>query len=95
MNKYHVIKRPLITEKSTFLKEQGDFVSFEVNKRASKLQIKRAVEEIFKVKVVSVRTMIIPGKSKRLGRSIGRVPSWKKALVKLREGDKIEFFEGV
>ncbi len=95
MNKYHVIKRPLITEKSTLLKEQGEYVSFEVDRRASKLQIKRAVEEIFKVKVMNVRTMIVPGKSKRLGRSSGRVPSWKKALVKLRDGDKIEFFEGV
>jgi large subunit ribosomal protein L23 len=95
MNKYHIIKRPLITEKSTLLKELGDYVAFEVDRRATKLQIKRAVEEIFNVKVVGVKTMIVPGKVKRLGRSVGRVPSWKKALVKLKEGNTIEFFEGV
>ncbi|RMG61115.1 MAG: 50S ribosomal protein L23 [Deltaproteobacteria bacterium] len=95
MNKYHVIKRPVITEKSTVLKETGNYVVFEVDKRATKTQIKKAVEELFNVKVLSVKTMIVPGKVKRLGRSVGRVPSWKKAIVKLREGDRIEFFEGV
>ncbi len=95
MNKFHIIKRPLITEKSTLLKELGDYVAFEVDRRATKLQIKRAVEQIFNVKVVGVKTMIVPGKAKRLGRSAGRVPSWKKALVKLKEGNTIEFFEGV
>lgn len=95
MNKYHIIKRPVVTEKSTQLKEMGNYVAFEVDKRANKGQIKRAVEELFGVKVESVKTVIVPGKEKRLGRSVGRVPSWKKALVKLKEGEKIEFFEGV
>ncbi len=95
MNKYHIIKRPVITEKSTDLRELGNYVVFEVDKRATKPQIKKAVEELFNVRVISVKTMIVPGKVKRLGRSVGRVPSWKKAIVKLKEGDKIEFFEGV
>lgn len=95
MNKYHIIKRPIITEKSAYMKDMGNYVAFEVDKRANKLQIKKAVEELFKVNVVEIKTIVVPGKEKKLGRSIGRVPSWKKALVKLKEGEKIEFFEGV
>lgn len=95
MKKYHIIKRPVITEKSSYIKDVGNYVAFEVDKRANKVQIKRAIEDLFKVKVVDVKTIVMPGKEKRLGRSVGRVPSWKKALVKLKEGEKIEFFEGV
>lgn len=95
MNKYHIIKRPVITEKSAYMRDVGNYVAFEVDKKANKLQIKKAVEELFKVTVVEVKTSVVPGKEKKLGRSVGRVPSWKKALVKLKEGEKIEFFEGV
>lgn len=95
MKNFHIIKRPVITEKSSFMKEVGNYVAFEVDKRANKTQIKKAVEELFRVTVEDVKTIVVPGKEKRLGRSVGRVPSWKKALVKLKEGEKIEFFEGV
>ena len=95
MKKYHIIKRPVITEKSAYMKDVGNYVVFEVDKKANKTQIKKAVEELFKVKVEGVKTIVVPGKEKKLGRSTGRVPSWKKAIVKLRQGEKIEFFEGV
>lgn len=92
---YGIIKRPLITEKSTRQRDEENKVVFEVVRDASKLEIKRAVEEIFKVKVLEVRTMIIPGKVKRFGRYVGKTSPIKKAVVTLRAGDKIEFFEGV
>ncbi len=95
MKRYHIIKRPVITEKSSYMKDVGNYVVFEVDKKANKAQIKKAVEELFKVKVEGVKTIVVPGKEKRLGRSAGRVPSWKKAIVKLKQGEKIEFFEGV
>lgn len=90
-----ILKRPLITEKATLLKETGNSVSFAVDPRANKKQIRDAVEGLFKVKVVDVKTMNVPGKTKRRGRSVGRRPGWKKAVVVLRQGDRIEFFEGV
>lgn len=95
MNHTDVIKRPLITEKATFMKELGNAVAFEVDRRANKNVIQEAVEKLFSVKVVEVRTMVVPGKIKRRGRVEGRRPSWKKAVVTLKEGDTIEFFEGV
>jgi large subunit ribosomal protein L23 len=90
-----VLKRPLITEKATFLKGTSNAVSFEVDRRAKKKQIREAVEKMFKVKVVDVRTMNVTGKVKRRGRVEGLRPGWKKAVVILKAGDKIEFFEGV
>jgi len=66
-----------------------------VDPKAGKIQIRQAVEKLFKVKVLSVRTMNVTGKKKRLGKFLGRKSDWKKAIVKLREGDRIEFFEGV
>ena len=92
---HQIIKRPLITEKSNRQKEEGNQIAFVVDPKAGKIQIRQAVEKLFKVKVLSVRTMNVVGKKKRLGRFIGRKSDWKKAIVKLREGDRIEFFEGV
>ena len=92
---YKIIKRPLITEKSTIQKEMDNQLAFEVDRRANKIEIKKAVERIFKVQVENVRTMNYQGKQKRLGRTVGRRPHWKKAVVTLKPGQKIEFFEGV
>jgi large subunit ribosomal protein L23 len=95
MDLRQIIQRPLITEKSTIEREFDNTVTFRVNPRANKVQIKEAVESLFDVKVVEVRTSRVRGKPKRMGRFVGYKPSWKKARVKLREGDNIEFFEGV
>ena len=94
MHLYEVLRRPLITEKTTLLQEQGRYV-FEVEKKAAKHQIKGAVEAAFKVKVVKVNVMTVPGKMRRIGRRQVMTPSWKKAVVTLELGNKIEFFEGV
>jgi large subunit ribosomal protein L23 len=93
---FSVLKRPLITEKSTQMKESMRTVAFQVDRSANKNEIKRAVETLFKVKVESVRTSNFHGKKKRQGRHEGRRPDWKKAYVTLKEGEKmIEVFEGV
>ncbi|MCJ7612831.1 MAG: 50S ribosomal protein L23 [Candidatus Aminicenantes bacterium] len=93
---YQIILRPVITEKSSWLKESNREVCFEVSPRANKTEIKKAVETLFKVKVESVHTQRYQGKVKRVGRNSGLTRSWKKAFVKLREGEKmIEFFEAV
>jgi len=103
-----IIKRPLLTEKGARLREtggaataavEGDAYSqkilFEVAKDANKIEIRNAVQTLFKVTVTSVRTIVVRGKAKRVGRFGGRRPSWKKAVVTLKAGDNIEFFEGV
>ncbi|MBF8258119.1 MAG: rplW [Actinobacteria bacterium] len=95
MNHSDILKRPLITEKATHMKGTSNAVTFEVDRRAKKKQIQDAVEKLFKVKVVEVRTMNVSGKVKRRGRTVGLRPGWKKAIVTLKAGDKIEFFEGV
>jgi large subunit ribosomal protein L23 len=95
MSHSDIIKRPLITEKATLLREIQNAVAFEVDRRANKKQIQDAVEKLFKVKVVDVRTINIPGKPKRRGLVVGRRAGWKKAIVTLRQGDRIEIFEGV
>ena len=89
-----VIRRPLVTEKSTRQKEAGRHYAFEVYPEANKVEIQNAVERLFKVKVLHVRTFNVPGKIKRLGRRYGKRPDWKKAIVTLQEGDRIDFFEG-
>ena len=90
-----IIRRPLITEKTTLLREAGRTVVFEVAAGATKIDIKRAVEKLLGSKVEGVRTSISQGKFKRQGRVIGQRSDWKKAYVKLREGEKIpEFLEG-
>jgi len=92
---HKIIRRPLITEKSTIQKEMNNQLAFEVDRRANKIEIKKAVERIFKVQVEDVRTQNYQGKIKRLGRNTGRRRHWKKAIVTLKPGQKIEFFEGV
>ena len=91
---YDIIKTPLITEKSTILKEKENKYAFLVNSRANKDEIKRAVEEIFKVKVIRVNTSYLRGKIKRVGKYSGKTPDMKKAILTLKEGEKIEIFEG-
>jgi len=103
-----IIRRPLLTEKSSRLRETGGAafapnegesysqkVVFEVARDANKIEIRRAVEKLFKVTVQDVRTLVVRGKIKRVGRFSGQRPSWKKAFVTLKPGDNIEFFEGV
>lgn len=103
-----IIKRPLLTEKSTTLRETGGSdvafgeddeyaqkIVFEVARGANKIEIRHAVESLFNVKVTDVHTMVVRGKKKRLGRFLGQRPSTKKAIVTLKAGDTIEFFEGV
>ena len=91
-----VIRRPLITEKSQIQRDDTNTVAFEVDRRANKIDVKRAVEAQFKVKVAEVRIASMHGKVRRQGRFVGRQPDWKKAYVRLAKGEKtIEFFEGV
>ena len=92
---YSVLRRPLITEKSNLMKEEFNQIAFEVDRRANKIEIKEAVKKLFNVHVVKVRTFTMLGKRKRVGRSEGRTSSWKKAIVTLKEGERIDFFEGV
>lgn len=89
-----LIKRPVITEKTTKMMEENKYC-FLVDPKANKTQIRQAVEEIFKVKVKAVNTLNMLGKMKRMGRYEGRRPSWKRAIVTLETGSRIEFFEGV
>ena len=95
MNLHDVIRKPLVTEKSSIGREQHNLVTLAVDPRASKHDVKRAVEELFKVDVIDVHTMRMPHKTRRVGRFQGRRRQWKKAIVRLAEGHKIEFFEGV
>jgi large subunit ribosomal protein L23 len=103
-----IIKRPLLTEKSSRLRETGGAadrhaegdtyaqqVVFEVARDANKVEIRGAVQSLFKVTVTAVRTLVVRGKQKRVGKFSGRRPAWKKAFVTLKPGDNIEFFEGV
>lgn len=90
-----IIQRPLVTEKSTLAREERNEVTFAVDPRASKHDVRRAVEEMFSVQVAEVRTMRMPRKMRRVGRFLGARPQWKKAVVRLVEGQSIEFFEGV
>ncbi len=92
---YDVLVGPLLTEKGTLIKEQDNKVLFSVAKESNKIEIKKAVEEIFKVKVARVTTMVCKGKKKRMGRNEGKRPDWKKAIVTLKEGEKLDFIEGV
>jgi large subunit ribosomal protein L23 len=92
---YDVLVGPMLTERGALLKEQENKLLFKVVKEANKMEIKRAVEEIFKVKVENVATMNYKGKMKRMGRYMGKRPDWKKAIVTLKEGEKLDFIEGV
>jgi len=94
MIRYDIIKRPLITEKTNIQKEVSNQFTFEVDRRANRVEIKTAVENIFKVKVANVRTMQVKGKIKQRGRIVGKRRDWKKAIVTLMPGERIAFFEG-
>lgn len=95
MNPYDIIKRPVNTEKTTVQKESANQVTFEVDRRANRIEIGKAVETVFNVKVSGVRTMQVKGKIKRRGRTLGKRKDWKKAIVTLMPGERIEFFDGV
>lgn len=93
MNIYEVIKKPLITEKTTLEKDARNVVAVVVNNDANKIQIKQAAEKLFKVEVKSVRTVNMAGKVKRVGRTIGKRANWKKAYIALNVGSNVDFFE--
>jgi large subunit ribosomal protein L23 len=89
---YQILKRPLVTEKSSALKAEANKVAFEVSRDANKAEIKSAMKELFDIEVRDVRTMIIRGKQKRVGKSIGRRKTWKKAIVTLKDGADLDVF---
>jgi len=95
MIKHEIIKRPLITEKTSIQKEMFNKVTFEVDRRANRIEIKKAIETVFNVRVAGVQTMQITGKTKQRGRITGKRRDWKKAIVTLMPGERIDFFEGV
>jgi|UniRef100_A0A7V4GA99 large subunit ribosomal protein L23 len=92
---HHIIKGPIITEKTQMLRSQGNKVTLRVAASANKIEIRKALEELFKVKVLAVNTITMRGKKKRLGRSEGVRPDWKKAIVTLAPGEKIPGLEGL
>jgi len=94
MINYDIIKRTIISEKTNIQKEKSNQVTFEVDPRANRIEVQRAVEKIFNVKVADIHTMHVRGKYKRRGRILGKRRNWKKAIVKLMPGERIEFFEG-
>ncbi len=95
MNPYEIIRKPIITEKSTIQKEKDNQLTFEVDRKANRVEIRHAVEKIFNVRVIKVRTIQMKGKVKRMGRTLGKRRDWKKAIVTMAAGENIEFFEGV
>ena len=94
MNRFEIIKRPLDTEKLDRMRDRENKFAFEIHLKANKTEVKQAIEQIFKVKVLDVKTSIVRGKFRRLGRSECQRPNWKKAIVTLKEGDAISLFEG-
>jgi large subunit ribosomal protein L23 len=95
MISHEIIKRPLITEKTSIQKELHNQLTFEVDRRANRVEIAQAIESLFNVRVAAVKTMQVTGKTKRRGRITGKRRDWKKAIVKLMPGERIDFFEGV
>jgi large subunit ribosomal protein L23 len=95
MISHETVIRPLITEKTGIQKELNNQLTFEVDRRANRIEIKQAIESIFNVRVAAVKTMQVKGKTKQRGRTIGKRRDWKKAIVKLMPGERIDFFEGV
>jgi large subunit ribosomal protein L23 len=93
MNIYGVIRKPLVTEKTTLEKDARNVIAFEVERAANKIEIKEAVEKLFKVEVTAVKTVNVAGKVKRVGRQVGKRSNWKKAYVSLKEGSNVDFFE--
>lgn len=94
-SEFDVVLRPIISEKADWQREEDNVYTFEVHRAANKYQVKHAVERIYGVKVADVRTIVVRGKVKRVGRTFGKKRNWKKAFVMLREGQTIELFEGV
>ncbi len=94
MIQYDIIRRPVITEKNSIQKEVSNQFTFEVDRMANRVEIKKAVEGIFNVKVAGIRTMQVKGKTKRRGWIVGKRRDWKKAIVTLMPGERIDFFEG-
>jgi len=92
---YQVIKEPHITEKATLQKDGANQISFKTHKRANKIEIKHAVETLFKTKVIDVKTLNVHGKRRRVGKNVGKRPDWKKAIVRLELNQNIDFFEGI
>lgn len=92
---HDIIKRPVVTEKTNIQKEVHNQITFEVDRKANRVEIKQAVESIFKVNVAAVKTMQIKGKKKTRGRIVGKRRNWKKAIVTLMPGERIDFFDGV
>ena len=95
MIQHDIIKRPIITEKTSIQKETHNQLTFEVDRRANSVEIKKAIEGIFNVNVAQIRTMQVKGKTKQRGRIVGKRRNWKKAIVTLMPGERIDFFEGV
>jgi len=95
MDTHHIIIKPIVTEKTIGLRDAMNQIVFEVHQDANRIQIRKAIEEVFDVRVESVNTLKINGKRKRRGRIMGKRRDWKKAIVTLAAGDKVEFFEGV
>jgi len=95
MDIYRIIRRSLVTEKSTVERDERNKYVFEVSRKANKIEIGQAVEKVFKVKVTDVRVMNVPGKKKRVGRILGEKSAWKKAIVTLAPGNRIDIIEGV
>jgi large subunit ribosomal protein L23 len=94
VNRFEIIKRPLDTEKLDRMRDRENKFAFEIDIKANKTEVKQAIEQLFKVKVLDVKTSIVRGKFRRIGRSQGQRPNWKKAIVTLKEGDAIQLFEG-
>jgi len=94
LNDTDIVKKPLLTEKFDVQREEHNIYAFEVDRRANKIQVRSAIERLFSVKVEDVRTNVMRGKPKRMGRVVGQRSSWKKAIVRLRKGDSIELVDG-
>ena len=95
MDMYKIIEKPLVTEKGTDMLADANWVMFRVHPAANKIGIREAVQKIFNVKVLHVNTQMVQGKRRRFGKTMGQLKTWKKAMVQLKEGEKIETFEGV
>ncbi len=95
MDMYKIIEKPLVTEKGTDMLADANWVMFRVHPAANKIEIREAVQKIFNVKVLHVNTQMVQGKRRRFGKTMGQLKTWKKAMVQLKEGEKIETFEGV
>ena len=95
MDMYQVVIKPLVTEKGTMMLSEGNWVTFRVQPNANKIEVREAIQKIFSVSVLQVNTQIVRGKRRRFGKTMGQSKAWKNAIVRLKEGDKIEIFEGV